>query len=78
MIALFVVLGVGCYYHANQFPDYPDFWKGNWTEWRIWDLLYHPYWQIYAEIDLDYLQGRMFSLIVVVVVVVAINTFASV
>nr|XP_022311194.1 uncharacterized protein LOC111116490 [Crassostrea virginica] len=56
LIALFVVLGVGCYYHANQYPDYQNFWSGNWTEWRIWDLLYYPYWQIYAELNLDYLQ----------------------
>ena len=58
MIALFVVLGVGCYYHANQYPDYQNFWSGGWTEWRIWDLLYYPYWQIYAELNLDYLQGK--------------------
>nr|XP_022312126.1 transient receptor potential cation channel subfamily M member 8-like [Crassostrea virginica] len=58
LIALFVVLGVGCYYHANQFPDYQNFWSGNWTEWRIWYLLYYPYWQIYAEINLDFLQAE--------------------
>ncbi|XP_078329886.1 transient receptor potential cation channel subfamily M member-like 2 [Crassostrea virginica] len=58
LIALFVVLGVGCYYHANQYPDYQNFWSGGWTEWRIWDLLYYPYWQIYAELNLDYLQAE--------------------
>ena len=78
MIALFVVLGVGCYYHANQYPDYQNFWKGNWTDWRIWALLYHPYWQIYAELDLDYLHGKMYYLLFSLIVVVAINTFVFV
>ncbi|XP_078311841.1 transient receptor potential cation channel subfamily M member 2-like isoform X5 [Crassostrea virginica] len=58
LIAFFVVLGVGIYYHANQYPDYQNFWSGGWTEWRIWDLIYYPYWQIYAEINLEYLQAE--------------------
>nr|XP_022311262.1 uncharacterized protein LOC111116556 [Crassostrea virginica] len=56
-IALFVILGVGIYYHANLFPDCQNFWGGNWTDWRIWEVLYYPYWQIYAELNLDYLKA---------------------
>nr|XP_022311230.1 transient receptor potential cation channel subfamily M member 2-like [Crassostrea virginica] len=57
LLALFVVLGVGIYYHANLYPGYQSFWSDIWTEWRIWEVLYYPYWQIYAEINLEYLQG---------------------
>lgn len=54
---MFVIFGVGIYYEANLFPDNQRFWTGDWTEWRIWDVLYYPYWQIYAELNLEYLNG---------------------
>nr|XP_022311635.1 transient receptor potential cation channel subfamily M member 2-like isoform X1 [Crassostrea virginica] len=56
-IAMFVIFGVGIYYEANLFPDNQRFWTGDWTEWRIWDVLYYPYWQIYAELNLEYLNA---------------------
>lgn len=56
-LAVFVVLGVGIYYHANLWPDYESLWDGGWTNWRIWTILYYPYWQLYAEINLDHLDG---------------------
>lgn len=56
-IAVFVVLGVGIYYHTNLWPDYEALWDGGWTNWRIWTILYYPYWQLYAEINLDHLDG---------------------
>ena len=58
-IAVFMILGVGIYYHANLFPDYQEFWSGGVTNWRIWEVLYYPYWQIYADINLDFLNGRI-------------------
>lgn len=56
-IAVFVVLGVGIYYHTNLWPDYEAMWDGGWQNWRIWTILYYPYWQLYAEINLDHLDG---------------------
>ncbi|XP_078329885.1 transient receptor potential cation channel subfamily M member-like 2 [Crassostrea virginica] len=56
-IAVFVILGVGIYYHANLFPDHQTIWEGDWTEWRIWKIIYYPYWQMYAELNLEYLEG---------------------
>ncbi|XP_065938117.1 transient receptor potential cation channel subfamily M member-like 2 isoform X1 [Magallana gigas] len=56
-IAVFVVLGVGIYYHANLWPDHQTIWSGDWTNWRIWTIIYYPYWQLYAELNLDQLDG---------------------
>lgn len=57
LITLFVVLGVGIYYHANLWPDHHTFFDGGWTEWRIWTILHLPYWQLYGEPNLDSLKG---------------------
>lgn len=57
LIAVFVVLGVGIYYHANLWPDHQPIWSGHWTNWRIWTIIYYPYWQLYGELNLDYLDG---------------------
>nr|XP_034320576.1 transient receptor potential cation channel subfamily M member-like 2 isoform X2 [Crassostrea gigas] len=56
-IAVFLVLGVGIYYHANLWPDHQSIWSGDWTNWRIWTIIYYPYWQLYGELNLDYLDG---------------------
>nr|XP_034320574.1 transient receptor potential cation channel subfamily M member 2-like isoform X2 [Crassostrea gigas] len=58
-IAVFVVLGVGIYYHANLWPDHQTIWSGDWTNWRIWTILYYPYWQLYGELNLDNLDGSV-------------------
>lgn len=58
IIALFVVIGVGIYYHANLWPDHQTILKGNWKNWRIWTIIYYPYWQLYGELNLDHLDGR--------------------
>lgn len=42
-IAVFVVLGVGIYYHANLWPDHQTLFSGDWTNWRIWTIIYYPY-----------------------------------
>lgn len=57
LITLFVVLGVGIYYHANLWPDHQTFFNGVWTEWTIWTILYLPYWQLYGEPNLESLRG---------------------
>lgn len=58
LLALLVVLGVGIYYHANLWPDNQTLFDGVWTEWRIWTILYLPYWQLYGEPDLGSLKGK--------------------
>ncbi|XP_061190940.1 transient receptor potential cation channel subfamily M member 2-like [Saccostrea echinata] len=53
-----VILGVGFYYHANLWPDHVYFWGGGWTDWRIWKVIYYPYWQLYGETFNDFLEGN--------------------
>ncbi|XP_061190927.1 transient receptor potential cation channel subfamily M member 2-like [Saccostrea echinata] len=60
-LAVFVVLGVGMYYHANLWPDHPTIWSGNWINWRIWTIIYYPYWQLYGEINNEVLEGEELS-----------------
>ncbi|CAG2188702.1 TRPM2 [Mytilus edulis] len=57
---LFVfMMGVGVLYHANMYPAHYDMWNTNdWTYWRIWKIMYIPYWQIYGEIFLDTLEAN--------------------
>lgn len=57
-IAVFVVLGVGIYYHANIWPDHQSIWTDDWNNWRIWSIIYFPYWQLYAELNLETLDGE--------------------
>lgn len=56
-VAFFLVVGVGIYYHANLWPDDQSMWSGDWTDWRIWTIVYYPYWQLYAEMNLGILEG---------------------
>lgn len=56
-IAVFVVFGIGIYYHANLWPDHRSFWDGNWQNWRVWTILTLPYWQLYGDPNLDSLDG---------------------
>ena len=62
-VAEFVVLGVGMYYHANLWPDHPTIWSGNWVNWRIWTIIYYPYWQLYGEINNEVLEGKSIQLL---------------
>ncbi|CAG2199285.1 unnamed protein product [Mytilus edulis] len=52
---LFVfMVGVGVLYHANMYPAHKDMWSSvDWKYWRIWKIIYIPYWQIYGESMLD-------------------------
>uniref|UniRef100_K1PW66 Transient receptor potential cation channel subfamily M member 3 n=1 Tax=Magallana gigas TaxID=29159 RepID=K1PW66_MAGGI len=56
-IAVFVIFGVGIYYHAILWPDHRSFWDGNWQNWRIWTIASLPYWQLYGDPNLDSLDG---------------------
>ncbi|XP_048749949.2 transient receptor potential cation channel subfamily M member 2-like isoform X2 [Ostrea edulis] len=60
-LTIFVVVGVGMYYHANLWPDHQTIWNGSWTEWRIWDIIYYPYWQLYGESYNEFLEGKDLS-----------------
>ena len=62
-LMIVVILGVGFYYHANLWPDHAEFWKGNWAQWRIWKVIYYPYWQMYGESFNEYLAGRNSSVL---------------
>lgn len=57
-VAFFVVVGVGIYFHANLWPDDQLMWSGDWTDWRIWTIVYYPYWQLYAEMNMGILEGK--------------------
>eukprot|EP00105_Crassostrea_gigas_P037702 XP_019921850.1 PREDICTED: transient receptor potential cation channel subfamily M member 3-like [Crassostrea gigas] len=57
ILAFFVILGVGIYYHANLWPDHQAMWNGKFSNWGIWNILYYPYWQLYGEFNLDVLYG---------------------
>ncbi|CAC5377439.1 unnamed protein product [Mytilus coruscus] len=52
---LFVfIMGVGVLYHANIYPKHVDMWNpAGWEYWRIWKIIYIPYWQIYGDSFLD-------------------------
>lgn len=59
ILAFFVILGVGIYYHANLWPDHQAMWNGKFSNWGIWKILYYPYWQLYGEFNLDVLYGNI-------------------
>ncbi|XP_052100154.1 uncharacterized protein LOC127734357 isoform X2 [Mytilus californianus] len=53
-ILLVFMMGVGVLYHANMYPKHKDMWNSaGWTYWRIWKIMYIPYWQIYGFNFLD-------------------------
>jgi hypothetical protein len=53
------MIGVGVLYHANMYPAHYDMWnKAGWTYWRIWKIIYIPYWQIYGETNLEIFEGN--------------------
>ncbi|VDI13155.1 Hypothetical predicted protein [Mytilus galloprovincialis] len=57
---LFVfMIGVGVLYHANMYPQHEDMWtSGEWRYWRIWKIIYIPYWQIYGEPMLEQFEAN--------------------
>ncbi|CAC5377436.1 unnamed protein product [Mytilus coruscus] len=60
-ILLVFMMGVGVLYHANMYPKHTDMWNAaGWTYWRIWKIMYIPYWQIYGFNFLDYFDGNIF------------------
>ncbi|XP_061190897.1 transient receptor potential cation channel subfamily M member-like 2 [Saccostrea echinata] len=58
-LAIFVVFGVGIYYHANLWPDHLYiFGDGSIESWRIWRIISLPYWQLYGESNEEYISGK--------------------
>jgi hypothetical protein len=57
-VVIFIVIGVGIYYHTNLWPDHQGIWDGDWTQWRIWQIIYYPYFQLYGELFNDFLEGN--------------------
>ncbi|CAC5398412.1 unnamed protein product [Mytilus coruscus] len=58
-ILLVFMMGVGVLYHANMYPKHKDMWNAaGWTYWRIWKIMYIPYWQIYGFNFLDSFDGN--------------------
>jgi hypothetical protein len=54
------MIGVGVLYHSNMYPAHYDMWnKAGWTYWRIWKIIYIPYWQIYGEPNLEIFEDQM-------------------
>ncbi|XP_056002332.1 uncharacterized protein LOC130049150 isoform X2 [Ostrea edulis] len=62
-VAFFIVIAVGIYYHTNLWPDHQGIWDGNWTQWRIWKIIYYPYFQLYGELFNDFLEGKDIDLL---------------
>ncbi|XP_062599241.1 transient receptor potential cation channel subfamily M member 4-like, partial [Saccostrea cucullata] len=58
-LAIFVIFGVGIYYHANLWPDHVYiFGDGSLGSWRIWKIISLPYWQLYGEPNEEYISGK--------------------
>ncbi|KAJ8311513.1 hypothetical protein KUTeg_010868 [Tegillarca granosa] len=56
VVASIFMFAAGIIYHANIYPNhtYSEF---SFDNWRFWQLLKIPYWQIYGELYLDTLEG---------------------
>ncbi|XP_052100146.1 transient receptor potential cation channel subfamily M member-like 2 [Mytilus californianus] len=60
-ILFLCMIGVGVLYHANMYPEHDlKMWNTvGYQHWRIWKIMYIPYWQIYGETMLDSLQENI-------------------
>ncbi|XP_062617222.1 uncharacterized protein LOC134278929, partial [Saccostrea cucullata] len=57
-LAIFVIVGVGMYYHANLWPDHRKlFGDGSIETWRIWTIIALPYFQLYGDSNDDFFSG---------------------
>lgn len=62
LIAVITVVGVGVYYHANIWPDHQTMLSGDVANWRIWFILLYPYWQLYGELDIESIDGKIVNI----------------
>ena len=53
-----MILGVGVFYEVNLTEEKHDFFGSSITEWRIWKIMYYPYWQIFNDVYLEDLLGK--------------------
>ncbi|KAJ8311512.1 hypothetical protein KUTeg_010867 [Tegillarca granosa] len=56
MVASVFMFAAGIIYHANIYPNH-TYSAFSFDNWRFWQLLKIPYWQIYGELYLDTLEG---------------------
>ncbi|CAG2199287.1 unnamed protein product [Mytilus edulis] len=54
-ILFLCMIGAGVLYHANMYPEHDlKMWQiARYQNWRIWNIIYIPYFQIYGETMLD-------------------------
>lgn len=58
VIALIMILGVGVFYEVNLTKEKHDFFGSSITDWRIWNIMHYPYWQIFNDAYLEELLGK--------------------
>lgn len=58
LILLVCILSFGVIYQANLYPNAPQQWS------ILQDVLYYPYWQLYGELFLEYIEGALIILII--------------
>ena len=63
IIAMMFIIGVGVFYHACLYPDHGRMFGPAiiWYNWHIWKIVKYPYWQLYGETFLDYLDSKYFT-----------------
>ncbi|KAK3091941.1 hypothetical protein FSP39_023874 [Pinctada imbricata] len=63
LVVLFILLmSVGVYYHAIMYPSHLQiFGPGEFDTWSFWKIIYYPYFQIFGDLSLDYLEGTLAS-----------------
>ena len=65
VIAMVCIIGVGSFYHSLLYPDHGHMFGDNSTHpinihhWQILNIIKYPYWQLYGETFLDYLDGKI-------------------
>lgn len=62
-ILLVFVVACGVCYHSLMYPNHESLFEGRWEYWRIWRMLYIPYWQIYGEPFNEEIEGNNHSTI---------------
>lgn len=58
VILIVFMLAIGVMYHVNKYPNHHDMWPPEIEKWRIWQIIYLPYWQIYGELMLEQVTGN--------------------
>ena len=61
IIAMMFIIGVGVFYHACLYPDHKEMFGSiiTWYGWHVWKILKYPYWQLYGETFIEFLDGKI-------------------